>query len=383
MRTCLLLLTLGLPAARADGPPPANPGDPVPAAVAGPEPKAAVPAPPAAAEAAGPKKSKLEEEATPRDEDEDPTLILLLVLVCLMIGVPMGIFALASMGKPSRQRRVDLDDDEDDRPSRRRRDAEDNDRPRQHQRERDADNDRARRPHSPAAEPPRPPAPEQPPQQAPARTTARPELARRLAGHVAPVAPAAAPVVEHGEAPPYFLVRATYRSRHERMTRIYIRTTEILVIDAGPGADLNVGAGLAAAALTGGGVIGAFVGGAVGGMVADALKAKGEAIQQRLNQLDLVGLLEAARTAGNLRAPLTGLVGVTIDPPSKSRRADRTSAVGTFRFRHLKGGEYTFEFLNGAELRGAVELLRRVLGPALHVGQGWDEATAVYLRGVI
>jgi hypothetical protein len=166
------------------------------------------------------------------------------------------------------------------------------------------------------------------------------------------------------------------------MTRIYVRPTEILVIDAGPGADLNVGAGLAAAAVTGGGLIGAFVGGAVGGMVADALKAKGEAIQQRLNQLDLAGLLDTARAPGNVRAPLAGLVGVSIDPPTRSRWGEQTRAVGTFRFRHLKGGEYTFEFLNGAELRGAVELLRRVLGPALHVGQGWDEATAVYLHGL-
>ena len=55
---------------------------------------------------------------------------------------------------------------------------------------------------------------------------------------------------------------------------------------------------------------------------------------------------------------------------------------GMFRFRHLGNGEFTIEFLNGAEVRGAIELLRRVLGAGLHVGKGRDDVTAVYLQGM-
>jgi hypothetical protein len=80
--------------------------------------------------------------------------------------------------------------------------------------------------------------------------------------------------------------------------------------------------------------------------------------------------------------PVAELVGVTIDPPGAARWGERTRAVGTFRFRHPGRDEFSFEFLNGAEVRGAVELLRRVLGASLRVGQGWDEATAMYLTGL-
>ena len=151
---------------------------------------------------------------------------------------------------------------------------------------------------------------------------------------------------------------------------------------------MNEAAGVAAAVLSGGGLIGGLIGGAVGSMVADAGKAKGEAIQQHLNRLDLAGVLEVAEAAGNFRARVVDLIGVAIDPPAPTaaslftRRQPRSRAVGTFRFRELKRGEFTFEFLNGAELRGAVELLRRVLGGGLRIGRGWDEATAVYLAGV-
>ena len=44
--------------------------------------------------------------------------------------------------------------------------------------------------------------------------------------------------------------------------------------------------------------------------------------------------------------------------------------------------QHTFEFLSGTEVRGAIELLRRMLGQSLQVGHGWDDATAVYLAGV-
>ena len=73
---------------------------------------------------------------------------------------------------------------------------------------------------------------------------------------------------------------------------------------------------------------------------------------------------------------------MTVDPPGRSIWRDESRTVGTFRFCDTKRGEFTFEFLCGVEVRGAVELLRRVLGPALHVGSAWDDATAVYLAGV-
>ena len=311
--------------------------------------------PPAAVtEAAGAKKSKLEQAAPPKQEDNTGVL-LLVVLGCMAVGIPVGIIAILSVG--SKDRRPG-EGETDDRPRRRRPDGPDRDRP---------------RPSDQEASPEPKPA-----------TTDRPELARRLGGHAPRLAASAAPGLSltNGEAPPYFLVRATYRARHERMTRVYVTTTELLVIDCGSGADINQAAGFTSAALAGGGLIGGLIGGAVGGMVADAAKAKGEAIQQRLNRLGLDELLALAEEKGNVRAPLSELVGVSVDPPSKSFWRERTKAVGMFRFRHLGQGEYTFEFLNGAEVRGAVELLRRVLGSGLHVGEGWDEATAVYLTGL-
>jgi hypothetical protein len=321
--------------------------------------------PPAAAEAGSPKKSKLEEENPPEEEEEDNSLLLILLAAAVIVGAPLGIFAIISLTKPT-----PLPDDLDD------------ERPRR----------RARRPEP---ESPRPPdehldreSPRQPEEQSAPVTakTERPELARRLAPFVPPMPAPAATIgtdASYGKAPPYFLVRATYRSRHLRMSRIYVLPTEILMIDCGAGADVNEAAGVAAAVLSGGGAIGAFIGGAVGGMVADAGKAKGEAIQERLNRLDLQGLLDLAGAHGNLRAGVSDLVGESIDQPNVSGwRGQPSRAVGTFRFRFLGRGEYTFEFLNGAEIRCAVELLRGVLGSAMHVGQSWDEATAVYLRGL-
>jgi len=98
--------------------------------------------------------------------------------------------------------------------------------------------------------------------------------------------------------------------------------------------------------------------------------------------------VELAETAGNFRSRVPDLIGVSIDPPNRltaslfTKRQPKSRVAGTFRFRGLKRGEFTFEFLNGAEVRGAVELLRRALGGGLRIGQGWDEATAVYLTGL-
>jgi hypothetical protein len=332
------------------------------------EPKAAKVEPRADEPAAGGrKKSKLEEEAPPPEEDDDSSLLMLgLLAVCLAVGVPAGIFGLVSMGKKDRRR--DWPDD-DDRPRPRRRRPDGDRRPRERPREEPAGAEALAVTAEPRGD--------------------RPELARRVAPYAArPVAAAAGIDAPKGEAPPYFLVRATYRARHSRMTRVYVTPGELLVIDCGPGADMNNAAGMAAAVLSGGGLIGGLIGGAVGSMVADAGRAKGEAIQQRLNRLDLAGVMEVAEAAGNFRARVVDLIGVTIDPPTTraasmfTRRQAKSRAVGTFRFRELKRGEFTFEFLNGAEVRGAVELLRRALGGGLRIGQGWDEATAVYLAGL-
>jgi hypothetical protein len=289
--------------------------------------------------------ARLNEQA-PVEEVEDNSLAIILLAVSAAIGIPVGLVCLMSLGKKER-RPVILE----------------------------LDRERPRKNRKPVDQPP---AEENKP-----KPVERPELARRLSPYL-PATPVAVAGLEtaNGESPPYFLVRATYRTRRERMTRIYVLASELLIIDAGPGSDVNEVAGVAAAVAVGGGVIGSLIGSAVGSMVADAGKAKGEAIQARLNRLDLAGLLETAAKDGNLRVRIQDLVGVSIDPPAApSYWRERSRAVGTFRFRDLKRGEFTFEFLLGAEVRGAIDLLRRVLGKSLHVGQGWDEATAVYLNG--
>jgi hypothetical protein len=184
--------------------------------------------------------------------------------------------------------------------------------------------------------------------------------------------------------PPFFTVRATYRARHNRLTRIYVLENELLVIDAGPGADVNETAGLAAAAASGGGVIGALIGGAVGTMVADGQKARGDALQQTLDRLDLRGLLKWAAEDGNFRARYEELVGLSIDPPpAPSLWKGKSGAAGTFRFRHLERGEFTFDFLSPVEIRGAIEMMRHsAAANQVLVGDGWDRVTASYLVGV-
>jgi hypothetical protein len=214
----------------------------------------------------------------------------------------------------------------------------------------------------------------------------RPELARRLGAQLpatatAPTARNPMDRVIEEPPPPFFVVRATYRARRDRMARIYVLPNEMLVIDCGSGADQNVAAGMAAAFAAGGGVVGAFVGTQVANMVADYQKAGGEVIQSRLDRLDLPALLGCATEEGNFRAGFDEVTGICIDPPRARRTGEKPSrGVGTLRFRHLRRGEYTFEFLNGAEIRGAVELLRRnSQAVRVNVGTGWDEATALYL----
>jgi hypothetical protein len=312
--------------------------------------KAADPAERPNAAEAGPRKPALAEEAAPPVEEEEGNTALILLAVSAVIGIPAGLFGLVALTQKSRVPPVKKDQQ------------------------------RRPRPKSPAPElSPRPTEPAAP-AAAPVTTAAaeRPELARRLQPYLpaSPVAPALADPGRPADHPPFFTVRATYRSRFERMTRVYVAAGELLVIDAGPGSDVNQVAGFTAATLSGGGVIGALVGGAVGTMAADSAKAKGEALQLRLNRLDLAGVLAWADQGGNCRVRLEDLVGVCIDPPGVK---GRSRGVGTFRFRDVKRGEFTFEFLSGAEIWVAVELLRRKIGPALHVGTGWDEATAVYL----
>lgn len=186
-----------------------------------------------------------------------------------------------------------------------------------------------------------------------------------------------------GEAPPYFMVRATYKAKHHRMARIYVLADELLVIDAGPGADFSQVAGVTAAVLTGGGLLGSLIGGAVGSMVADEQKSGGEAFQRKLDRLSLAGLLEWSTEEGNFRARFDELVGVSIDPAYKnSMWQEKGRAVGTFRFRHLRRGAYSFEFLAPVEIRGAIELLVRAMGNAVHIGKDWDDITASYLKNL-
>jgi hypothetical protein len=117
-------------------------------------------------------------------------------------------------------------------------------------------------------------------------------------------------------------------------------------------------------------------------MIADDERTGGEAFQQKLDRLNLESLLEWAKEEGNFRAPFADLVGVSIDAGGDSYRRDGARTIGRFRFRYLKRGEYSFEFLCPAEVRGGIELLKRVMSTDLHVGSGWDEVTARYLEGV-
>jgi hypothetical protein len=237
-----------------------------------------------------------------------------------------------------------------------------------------------RRPRSPDAETVSDATPTPPPQHPAKPLQERPGLASRLEPYLLSSPGGAMPGLAKSEMPPFFLVRSTGKARFHRMTRIYVLPEEILVIDAGAGSDMNVAAGVTAAAVVGGGLIGGLIGSAVGTMFAEDQKARGEAMQQKLDRLSLPALLEWSTEPGNFRANVKDLVGIRIDPPSSSFWRNRGREIGTLRFRHMKRGEYTFEFLCGVELRGAVELLRRAAGSSVRVGDGWDEATASYIR---
>lgn len=298
-------------------------------------------------------KSKLElEEEVQKAQQEDGTdnTLLIALVAFTVVAVPMLVVGFVMFGRKEEPPTRDPD--------------ERSERPAKPRRPRGADEHPARKAEGPTA-------------------VARPGLAARIKDYV-PATVAAAPPAgsASGEAPPYFLVRATYRAMRNRMARIYVLPAEILVIDAGPGEDMNDVAGVAAATLAGGGLIGALIGGAVGTLVADTRKAKGEAFQQKLDRLDLAGLLEWATEEGNFRARFEDLTGLCVEPPTGSFWREKTRAVGTFRFHHRQRGEYTFEFLIGAEIRGAVELLRRSVGKELRLGGGWDPATACYLEGL-
>jgi hypothetical protein len=204
----------------------------------------------------------------------------------------------------------------------------------------------------------------------------RPGLKARLEPYLPATSHSAAlPGPDTGSAPPFFLVRAIYKAKYNRMARIYVLPEELLVIDAGPGGDMNAAAGVTAAVLVGGGIIGSFIGGAVAEMVAEDQRVGGEAFQRKLDRLNLKGLLQWSTEEGNFRARFDELIGLSIDPSFRFSRA-----AGTFRFRLLKRGEYSFEFLCPVEIRGAIELLARAVGNSLHVGKGWDNATASYLK---
>jgi hypothetical protein len=283
-------------------------------------------------------KSKLEQEAEKPQGTGNGKIWLILLVVVVVIGVASVTLFLIFFGGKEKARPEDPDE-------------------------------RAERPRRPRPEP----SESQP-------LAERPALAARLQPYL-PATPAAeAPGQQAGEPPPYFLVRATYRAKSERMARIYVLPAELLVIDAGAGSDMNQAAGITAAVLTGGGLVGALVGSAVGAIVAEGQKTSGEVLQLRLDRLSLPALLEWATQPGNFRARFEDLTGVSIDPPTRSSWRPNSRGVGTFRFHHLKRGEFTFEFLSPVELRGAVELLRRAIGNQFHLGTGWDDLTASYLE---
>jgi hypothetical protein len=318
-------------------------------------------------------KTKLELEAEaqraqPEVGGDDGTGVLLLVVPIGLLAVPTAVVGVFFLGRPAGPRRGRYAD-RPDRPS-----------PRFEGEPLDSRPELARRlePYLPAARG-RKRRPVSPP-----GTTPRPEseVPRPVVVGSRPVT--ALPTPPPDDVPLFFTARAMYKARHMRMTRVYVLENEMLIIDAGPGADMNIAAGMAAAVLSGGGVVGAMVGGAVGSMVADGQKAQGEVFQKKLDHLDLAGLLAWAEQAGNFRVKFTEVVGLSIDPPpGRSFWREKARGVGTFRFRHLRRGEFTFEFLNGAEIRGAIELIRRsAAGPNLHVGNGWDEATSAYLVGL-
>ena len=69
---------------------------------------------------------------------------------------------------------------------------------------------------------------------------------------------------------------------------------------------------------------------------------------------------------------------------SKWREGPRTNwspsarSVGTFRFRRIKGGAFTFEFISRLVLHDAIELLRSAIARGLPVPSGLEQLTAPY-----
>ena len=293
-----------------------------------------------------------EQSAFEEQNEESNSNIFLLLLLMAALAVPVAIVGLLLIGKKETSR--PFGPDERAEPPTRRKPSADDSQP---------------KPRTEAAE-------TQP-------LADRPGLATRLQGHTPPKPTGQIPPgIKAGEHPPYFMVRATYKAKRDRMARIYVLADELLVIDAGPGSDFHAAAGVTAAVLTGGGIIGSIIGSAVGSMIADDQRTKGEVLQQKLDRLNLEGLLKWAMEDGNVRAPFADIVGVSIDAGGRSFRADGARTIGTFRFRFLKRGEYAFDFLSPIEVRGAIELVRRAMSNNFHVGSGWDEVTARCLEGV-
>jgi len=219
---------------------------------------------------------------------------------------------------------------------------------------------------------------------------------------------------------PYFQVRATYAGQDRRMARIYVLEKELVIIDIGP---CSTGRSVAGPALTRDSIADAIAASAAENTIAINL--------EKLDLLNLKGLLELATKDGNFRAPFAEMTDLSIDAmdtetdwregdgstwregrgsawregsgstwregggsasrdgsESKWREGARTDwsqsarPVGTFQFRLLKGGAFTFDFISRVVLHDAMELLRCAIPRGLPASSGLEEVTAPYAEDV-
>lgn len=215
----------------------------------------------------------------------------------------------------------------------------------------------------------------------------RPELARRLAPYLPgeqratdPERSAALTPVNGDTTPPFFIVRAMHQSQTNRMVRLYFAPTELIAIDAGSGAEIHQTAGIAAAVVSGGGLLGALIGGVVSNVVADGVKSSAEAKQCQLDRLALEQLRLLAGTKRNFRAVWSDISHVSLEPaPSGSFWRAKSSALGRLTFTCRSRGMLQYEIMSYQDLTLARDLFERAIGNALKISSDWDELGAAAL----